>query len=97
MEPCLMHRNLQLLGADVHLEQGVTEDVSEAAAVEVAVGPSVVLLVVDLRELQAAVLQQLVVVQLLLSSLTRFWSKGVSWSTVSGRTYLLGRFLHIEL
>ena len=50
---------------DVHLEQGVAEDVPEAAGVEVAVGSAVVAVVVDLRELQAAVLQQLVIVKLL--------------------------------
>lgn len=60
-----MDRNLKLFGADVHLEQGVTEDVSKAAGVEVLVRPAVALVIVDLRELKATVLQQLVIVELL--------------------------------
>lgn len=57
--------NLQLLSVDVHLEQGVSKGVSKAAGVEVAVRSAIALLVVDLRELQAAILQQLIVVELL--------------------------------
>lgn len=64
-EWCLINGDLELLGVDVHFEQGVTEDMSKAAGVEVAVGSAVVLVVVDLRELKAAVLQQLIVVELL--------------------------------
>lgn len=54
--------NLQLLSVDVHLEQGISKDVSKAAGVEVAVRSAIALLIVDLRELQAAILQQLIVV-----------------------------------
>lgn len=43
--------NLQLLRVDVHLEQGISKDVSEAAGVEVAVRSAIVQVVVDLREL----------------------------------------------
>lgn len=59
--------HLELLGAHVHLEQRVGEHVAEAAGVEVAVGSPVVIVVVDVGELQAAVLQQLVVVKLLVA------------------------------
>lgn len=62
---CVKHSHLKLLGVDIHLEQRVTEDVSKATAVEVAVGPGVVLSIVDLRELKATVLQQLIIIQLL--------------------------------
>jgi len=67
MKRSLIDRNLKLLGVDIHFEQGVTEDMCEATGVEVAVGSAVVLLVVDLRELEAAVLQQLVIVKFLVS------------------------------
>lgn len=59
--------HLELLGAHVHLEQRVGEHVAEAARVEVAVGSAVVIVVVDVGELQAAVLQQLVVVEFLVA------------------------------
>lgn len=61
----MINRDLKLFGVDIHLEQGVAEDVSKAAGVEVAVRSAIVLLIVDLRELEAAVLQQLVVMKLL--------------------------------
>lgn len=61
----MIDRDLKLLGVDIHLEQGVTEDVSKAAGVEVAVRSAIVLVVVDLWELKATVLQQLVVVEFL--------------------------------
>lgn len=57
--------HLQRLVPQVHLEQRVSHQVSETTAVEVAVGPSVAPAVVDLRELQAAVLLQVVSVQVL--------------------------------
>lgn len=68
-----LRSHLQLLGVDVHLQQGVSEDVSEAAGVEEAVRPAVVLLVVDLRELQAAVLQQLRIMELLVGQEHLLW------------------------
>ncbi len=61
----MIDTDLKLLGVDIHLEQGVAEDVSKATSVEVAVRSAVVLVIVDVRELKAAVLQQLVVVKFL--------------------------------
>lgn len=66
-ERSLTDGHLELLGAHIHLKQGVGEHGAEAAGVEVAVGPAVVVVVVDVGELQAAVLQQLVVVKLLVA------------------------------
>lgn len=60
-----LHSYLERLVLQVHLEQRVSHQVSEAAAIEVAVGPSVAPAVVDLRELQAAVLLQVVSVEVL--------------------------------
>lgn len=60
-----MDKNLKLLRVHIHLEERVAEEVSEAAGVEEAVRPSIAPLVIDLRELEAAVLQQLVVVKFL--------------------------------
>lgn len=56
---------LKLLGVDIHLEQGVTENVSKATGVEVAVRPAIELVIIDLRELKATELQQLIIVKLL--------------------------------
>lgn len=67
MTPRLTDGHLELLGAHVHLEERVGEHVAEAAAVEVAVGSAVVDVVVDVGKLQAAVLQQLVVIKLLVA------------------------------
>lgn len=61
-----MRTHLQRLVLQVHLEQRVSHKVSEATAVEVAVGPRVAPAVVDLRKLQAAVLLQVVSVQVLM-------------------------------
>lgn len=58
--------NLELLGVDIHLEQGVGEHMSEATGVEVAVRSAIVLVIVDLRELKAAVLEQLIVIKFLM-------------------------------
>lgn len=58
--------NLELLGVDIHLEQGVSKHMSEATGVEVAVRSAIVLVIVDLRELKAAVLEQLIVVKFLM-------------------------------
>lgn len=60
-----MDTHLQRLVLQVHLEQRVSHQVSETTAVEVAVGPSVAPAVVDLRELQAAVLLQVVSMEVL--------------------------------
>lgn len=57
---------------DIHLEQGIGKSVSKAAGVEVAVGSAVVLVIVDLRELKAAVLQQLIVMKLLMGQVNLF-------------------------
>lgn len=57
--------DLKLLGVDIHLEQGVSEHMSKATGVEVAVRSAIVLVIVDLRELKAAILQQLIVVKFL--------------------------------
>lgn len=66
-ERSLTDGHLELLGAHIHLEQGVGEHGAEAAGVEVAIGPAVVVVVVDVGELQATVLQQLVVVKFLVA------------------------------
>lgn len=59
------HTHLDSLVLQVHLEQRVSHQVSESTAVEVAVGPSVTPVVVDLRELQAAVLVEVVSMEVL--------------------------------
>lgn len=64
-EQCVISADLKLLGVNVHFEQGVTEDMSKTTRVEVAIRSSVVVLVVDLRELEAAVFQQFVIVKFL--------------------------------
>lgn len=71
MRSLLCH--LELLGVDVHLQQGVSKHVSKATGVEEAVRSAVVLLVVDLRELEAAILQQLSIVKLLVSHVNLLW------------------------
>lgn len=60
--------HLHAFAADVHLDQGVSNEVSEPAAVEVAVGPRVVAPVVDLRELQASVAVKVLPVEVLVSA-----------------------------
>lgn len=50
---------------DIHLEQGVTKNVSKATGVEVAVRPAIELVIIDLWELKATELQQLIIVKLL--------------------------------
>lgn len=45
--------HLEILGLHIHLDQGISHQVPEAAAVEVAVPPAVVPAVIDLGELQA--------------------------------------------
>lgn len=57
--------HLERLVLQVHLEQRVSHQVSESTAVEVAVGPSVTPVVVDLGELQAAVLVEVVSMEVL--------------------------------
>lgn len=57
--------HLHAFAADIHLDQRVSHQVSEATAVKVAVGPRVVPPVVDLRELQASVAVQLLPVEVL--------------------------------
>lgn len=61
-----MDTHLQRLVLQVHLEQRVSHQVSETTAIEVAVGPSVAPAVVDLRELQAAILLQVLSVEVLM-------------------------------
>lgn len=60
-----LESHLNVFAADVHLDQRVSNQVSEATAVKVAVGPSVVAPVVDLRELQASVLVKVLPVEVL--------------------------------
>lgn len=60
--------HLHALAADVHLDQRVSHQVSEAAGVEVAVGPRVVAAVVDLRELQASVAVEVLAVEVLVGA-----------------------------
>lgn len=50
------HTNLKRLVLQVHLEQRVSHQVSEATAIEITVRSCVTSVVIDLRELQAAVL-----------------------------------------
>lgn len=60
--------HLHALAADVHLDQRVPNQVSEATAVKVAVGPRVAPPVVDLRELQASVEVEVLPVEVLVSA-----------------------------
>lgn len=57
--------HLERLVVQVHLEQRVSHQVSEATAVEVTVRPRVTSAVVDLRELQATVLVEVVSMEIL--------------------------------
>lgn len=50
------HTNLECLVRQVHLEQRVSHQVSEATAVEITIRSRVTSVVIDLRELQTAVL-----------------------------------------
>ena len=61
--PPLAH--LEGLVLEVHLQQRVAHQVSEATAIEEAVWPCVVPAVVDLRELQASVVNEIVTVEIL--------------------------------
>lgn len=49
----LTSAHLEILGLHIHLDQGISNQVPESAAVEVAVPPAVVAGVIDLGELQA--------------------------------------------
>lgn len=53
---------------DVHLDQCVADKVSEAAAIEVAVGAGVVFAVVDLRKLETAVLMKVFTMEILMGT-----------------------------
>ena len=77
---CDQRADLQLLGADVQLEQRVAEDVAEAAGEEVAVRPPVVLGIMDLRELQAPVPQQLLAKELLVGQVNLEQGRGTKGS-----------------
>lgn len=59
---------LHALPAEVHLDQRVSDEMSEATAVEVAVGAGVVFGVVDLRELQTSVFTQILSVEVLVGA-----------------------------
>lgn len=53
---------------EVHLDQCVSYEMSEAAAIEVAVGVGVVLSVVYLRELQTAILMKILPMEVLMGA-----------------------------
>lgn len=53
---------------EVHLDQCVSHKVSEAAAIEVAVGVGVVLSIVDLRELQTTILVKILPMEVLMGT-----------------------------
>lgn len=59
--------HLHLFPIDVHLDQGVSHQVSEATTVEVAVAMGVVL-VVDLRELQTTILMEVFSMEIFMSA-----------------------------
>ena len=52
----------------VHLDQCVSYKMSEAAAIEVAVGTGVVMAIVDLRELQTSILMKILSVEVLMGT-----------------------------
>ncbi len=53
---------------EVHLDQCVSYKMSEAAAIEVAVGAGVVLAIIDLRELQTSILMKILPVEVLMGT-----------------------------
>lgn len=59
------HTHLERLVIQVHLEQRVSHQVSEATAVEVTVWPRVTSAIVDLRELQATKVVEVVSMEIL--------------------------------
>lgn len=59
------HTHLERLVIQVHLEQRVSHQVSEATAVEITVWPRVTSAIVDLRELQATKVVEVVSVEIL--------------------------------
>lgn len=59
------HTHLECLVLQVHLEQRVSHQVSEATAVEITVWLCVIFAIVDLRELQAPVLVEVISMKIL--------------------------------
>lgn len=80
--------HLERLVLEVHLEQRVSHQVSEATAVEVTVWPRVTSVVVDLRELQATKLVEVISMEILVLAehlLTKAGSTSVSTELLAQR------------
>lgn len=83
-----VHPHLECLVLEVHLEQRVSHQVSEATAVEVAVWPCVTPVIVDLRELQATKLVEVISMEILVLAehlLTKSGSTSVSTELLAQR------------
>lgn len=83
-----VHTHLERLVLEVHLEQRVSHQVSEATAVEVTVRPCVTSVVVDLRELQATKLVEVISMEILVLAehlLTKTGSTSVSTELLAQR------------
>lgn len=76
MDPPIPHSHLESLVLQVHLEQRVSHQVSEATAVEITVRLCVASAVVDLRELQAAVFAEVVSMEILVLA-EHLWTQRV--------------------
>lgn len=61
----LTHTHLEGFVLQVHLEQRVSHQVSEATAIEITVWSCVTSAIVDLRELQATVLMEVISMEIL--------------------------------
>lgn len=80
--------NLKLLGVDIHLEQGVGKDVSKATSIEETVRLAIVLVIIDLRELKAAILQELITVELFMGEINL---SDHDWTQNSERLNIFGK------
>ncbi len=72
-----MRTHLECLVPQVHFEQRVSHQVSEATAIEITVWFCVIFFIVDLRELQATVLFEVVSMEILMLA-EHLWTKGGS-------------------
>lgn len=69
---------------EVHLDQRVSYEMSEAAAVEVAVRAGVVLAIVYLRELQTSILVKVFPMEVLMGTIDLQREKRATWAVRFG-------------
>lgn len=69
---------------EIHLDQSVSYKMSEAAAIEIAVGVGVVLAIVDLGELQTSILMKIIAVEVLVGTEDLQRKKGNMCNEIQG-------------